>query len=467
MGWIRFGLPLSLALLASCGGSTTSNGSGPNGTLESGAQYCGADTVWCGGHCVAVQVAAQACPGGSSSSGGSTANSGIVGSASGSSVATATASRASAGNSGGSAGSTSRGTGSTGTSGDQGGTSAWPPSGGSSSGSVDGGGSSAGSIEVSDAGTANLPYDVIAAVYSHAVDSMVIVTDTGNALHLVDPHTLIDVSIALPLTPTSVAVSPDGTHAAVGHNGFISYVDLNAQRVQNTWQVPAPFGAVALSNTYVYGVPSSDQWVSLYAVEASTGTVTASNQNFTWAGSQLAMSPDGQTLYLVEVGLEPESIYSYSLANPATPTQTAMYFGDQEPPCGIMWISKDGSRLYTGCGYVFNTNGLTYFGELTNTNEFVTGVDDWSSDGTVAALGASSVQSYGSTTGATQLQLYGPQFLTLNETLSLPEVSTPGGAAPSDGRYVFHDTAGTSTFAIVHATDPSSQVGVFAVARLQ
>jgi chitinase len=340
----------------------------------------------------------------------------------------------------------------------------WPASGSSSSGPVDAGGSwEAGTIEVSDAGTANLAYNVIAAAYSRAIDSIVIVTDTGNAVHLVDPHTLVDVSLSLPLTPASVAVSPDGTHAAVGHNGFISYVDLQARTVPSTWNVPAPFGAVSLSNTYVYGIPSSDQWVSLYSVAISTGTVTQSNQNFTWSGSQMAMSPGGQTLYSVDVGLDPESLYSYSLADPAHPSQTTMYFGDQQSPCGIMWISKDGSRLYTGCGYVFNSNGLTYFGELSSANQFVAGVDDESSDGTVAVLGSGSAQAG----AATQLQLYESQFLTLKTALSLPAVATPGGTAPSDGRYVFHDAAGTSTFAIVHATDPSSQVGVFAIAKLQ
>ncbi len=427
--WVMRASPFFFVLLLNCGGRSSSS------WTSAGPAECGLDTVWCGGQCVATQVASQVCPGGasaaSSSSSGSNGWSGSgIGSSSG-----------------------SPGSGNT------------PPLSGSSSGGVLAG--DGGSSEASDAGASILPYTVVAAAYSRAVDDIVIVTDTGNALHLVDPHTLADVSIALPTAPASVAVSPDGTHAAVGHNGFISYVDLMAQTVTATWSVSAPFGAVALSNTYVYGVPSSDQWVSLYAVEASTGTVTESGQGFTWAGSQLAMSPDGQNLYLVEVGLSPESIYSYSLASPAQPTQTAMYFGDEEGPCGVMWISKDGSRLYTGCGYVFNASGLTYFGELTGVNDLVAGVDDWSADGTVAVLGAATAPSFESTTGATELELYAPEYLTLNQTITLPSIATPGGDAPSSGLYVFHDAAGTSTFAIVQATDPVSQVAVKGVVKLQ
>ena len=124
---------------------------------------------------------------------------------------------------------------------------------------------------------------------------------------------------------------------------------------------------------------------------------------------------------------------------------------------------------YTGCGAVFNANGLSYFGSLSGANQHVVDVDDWSADGTVAALAGmnmSQTQQWPNI-GATELQLYEPQYLALKGTVSLPSIATPGGAAASDGRYVFHDAAGTSTFAIVHGNDPQSSVDVFAVAKLQ
>jgi hypothetical protein len=317
-----------------------------------------------------------------------------------------------------------------------------------------------------DGGTAGpvLGYNVVAAAYSRAIDQIVIVTDTGNALHLVDPHTLKDTAIALPTTPASVAVSPDGAHAAVGHKGFISYVSLTTRTVKSAWSVSAPFGDVALSNTFVYGFPSSDQWVSLYAIQTLTGAITTSNNIY--AGSQGVVSPDGKTLYTVD-DLDPNSIYSFSLAVPSQPAQTAMYFGDVESPCGVVWVSKDGTRLYSACGYVFNANGLKYFGELTDANHVVADVDDWSSDGTIAVLGGPVSQQLYPRTGAAQLQIYEPEYLGLKTTVSLPPISTPSGDAAADGRYVFHDAAGTSTFAILHGNAPGSQVDVFAVAKLQ
>lgn len=433
MGRAHFAVLSGFAVLVfACGGLT-----GPGGPA-SGSQFCGPDTVWCGGQCVATPVASQVCPGGSSDGSGESSGSG----ASGGSMSSG-GSGASSGTAGGSAG-------------------------GSSGSSSSSGSGSSGGTGSSGGATTALSYDVVGAGYSRALDAIVIVTDTGNAVHLVDPHTLADVSIALPTTPASVAVSPDGTHAAVGHNGFISYIDLMGHAVAGTWNVPAPFGDVALSNGYVYGFPSSDQWVDLYAVEASTGAVTTSNNIY--AGMVGAVSPDGTMLYAVENDLSPESIYSYSLADPAQPMQTAMYFGDQQSPCGTLWVSKDGTRLYTGCGNVFNSNGLTYFGELTEANQFVASVDDWSADGTIAVLGGTIMSQEPpptTTTGAAQLQIYEPQYLTLKTTVPLPSISTPNGQAASDGRFVFHDAAGTSTFAIIHGNDPTSQVDVYAVAKLQ
>ncbi|MGD2056617.1 MAG: hypothetical protein PVJ15_07405, partial [Gammaproteobacteria bacterium] len=71
-----------------------------------------------------------------------------------------------------------------------------------------------------------LDYQVVDAEYSNQLDRIVMVAANPDTLHVVDPLSETDVSVALPLPPTSVSVGPDGHFAAVGHDGLVSYIDL-------------------------------------------------------------------------------------------------------------------------------------------------------------------------------------------------------------------------------------------------
>jgi chitinase len=313
-----------------------------------------------------------------------------------------------------------------------------------------------------------LGYRVLDAAYSRAVDRVVIVTDSPSSVHLLDPHTMNDVAIALPSAPTAVAVSPDGEHAAVGHDGFVSYVDLMAQTLVQTFPLSAPVGSVALTDTgYVYAIPSSDQWVALYILDVTTGTVTMGDSNEIYAGTKGVVSADSMTLYLADNGLSPSSLYRYDISTPTAPTETQENFGDDYSICGNLWTSKDGSLLYTACGHVFHGSDLSYDGSLSSLASVI-GVDDFSSDGTVAALGVTSAYSLTTDTPnlPTAVQTFSPTYLQPGTVLPLPPLAAPGGVAPSDGRFVFHDAAGTGTVVLLHASDPVSQVDVFGVTVL-
>jgi hypothetical protein len=54
------------------------------------------------------------------------------------------------------------------------------------------------------------------------------------ATQIYNPATKASVSVALPTTPTAVSASPDGLQAAVGHDGWVSIVNLQAAAVTAT-----------------------------------------------------------------------------------------------------------------------------------------------------------------------------------------------------------------------------------------
>ena len=62
----------------------------------------------------------------------------------------------------------------------------------------------------------SLGLHVIAADYSKALDRMIIVSAEPNQLNIYDPVSRANTAVPLLLLPTSVSVSPDGLHAAVG-----------------------------------------------------------------------------------------------------------------------------------------------------------------------------------------------------------------------------------------------------------
>src|SRR5258705_7798948 len=74
--------------------------------------------------------------------------------------------------------------------------------------------------------TAPLSYRPITAEYSTALDRIVMITANPNQLHIFNAAIQADVAVNLPKPPLSLAISPDGLHAAVGHDALISYVNL-------------------------------------------------------------------------------------------------------------------------------------------------------------------------------------------------------------------------------------------------
>jgi hypothetical protein len=80
-----------------------------------------------------------------------------------------------------------------------------------------------------------LSHKVVDAEYDKAMDKIVMVSANPDALHLYDPVTAIDQLVALSAPPLAVSVRPDGLYAAVGHDGWISYVNLSTLSVERVF----------------------------------------------------------------------------------------------------------------------------------------------------------------------------------------------------------------------------------------
>jgi len=143
-------------------------------------------------------------------------------------------------------------------------------------------------------GMVALPFRVIDAEYSRALDAIVAVSESPNALHLYNPVTQSFRSVALAATPTSVSVGPNGLFAAVGHNGTISYVDLANASLVSTLNVSTNVLDIVLAgNGYVYAFPRTDQWVTIHCVHIASNTETQHTGRSIYAGTLARLHPGG------------------------------------------------------------------------------------------------------------------------------------------------------------------------------
>jgi hypothetical protein len=93
-----------------------------------------------------------------------------------------------------------------------------------------------------------LPYAVVDAAYNSAADRLVLVSAKPDQLHIYDAITKQETAaVTLDLPPTSVTISSDGVYAAVGHDGWVTRINLNTAAVVNRWPVTMLVEDVALA----------------------------------------------------------------------------------------------------------------------------------------------------------------------------------------------------------------------------
>lgn len=307
----------------------------------------------------------------------------------------------------------------------------------------------------------SLGFTVVDAEYSKALDKIVMVSSVpSNQLHIYDPVTNVDTAVALNLPPSSVSVSPDGSFAAVGHNAWISYVDLSTGTLVKTLPVAADVLDIVLAgNGYAYVFPRIDQWVNIHAVNIATGVETLSTGGYIYAGTKGKLNAGGTAIYGVTNGLSPSNIEKYDITG-GTPAYAyrSPYWGTY-PVCGDLWMSEDGLRIFTKCGSVFNSTSLqatdmVYGGALPNLAS-IRHLSHSSAAGNVIAIPDNS---WSTTNLDTEVRVYGYQYLTFVQSIPLPHFVVGNNAYAGHGRFVFYNSTGAKSFVVLQADTGSGML---------
>lgn len=321
----------------------------------------------------------------------------------------------------------------------------------------------------------SLTHDVIAAKYSRGLNRVVMVSGSPSTrLYLMDPTTGVEQSLALSRVPTSLALSPDGSEAAVGHDGRITWVKLDtlaqAQPEVKLLDLSAKAYSLALdASRHVYVVPESDQWVNLRTVDVSTNVEsTTTAVGGLYAKDSIVVRHDGHALYTQYADLSTSALHAWTLQS-----GVPVYVRESDPVAfdnslcpGTLWMSNDDSGLVTGCGVIVKSspgtsNDLVYKSTIPLTNQGMGSsayrLRDLSQNpvgGQWAAIeyawydcGVNSIApGYGRCFH--HLNVYDDDSFALREKWGLGPVAIAGLAYDQDGVAVFHSADGQHLYLI-------------------
>lgn len=300
-----------------------------------------------------------------------------------------------------------------------------------------------------------LAYNIVDAAYDTALDMPVFVAANPNELHIYNPVTNADQVVPLSLPPLCLSVHPGGGYAAVGHRGWVSYVNLQTGAVQQVLIAGTdPAYIVLAGNGYMYLFPNSDP--NVYTLQISTGALTATPSALQNGPARLYA--DGQSIYQA-------SGYQFSKWNISAGIAT----NDNLPPgsassCGNIWIDGSGVSIVTACGTTYTAsetpaNDLQYEGSLSNTDSVV-----WAAESNVQRSTAV-IPNVNNQPGAndTQLQTYGDAYLGYAGSLTLPAFTVGGTPYPGHGKFAFWNNTGTSLYVVEQADGAANLLSGFAV----
>lgn len=224
-------------------------------------------------------------------------------------------------------------------------------------------------------------HNVIDAKYSDTLEKLISVSSSPSyTLNITDPDTGAETSIALNFTPTSLAISPDGKKAAVGHKNAITYINLEtASAISTITGISFKVFDIALKNEGIAYVtlPNDLAWHYLYSIDLNTATIQNDSYNL-YGGTHLALLPDQTALYTIDTALALIDIEKFDISS-TIPSRLydSPYNGDYDmggADNNGIWLTEDGKYILTAGETMFKTStnqseDMEYEGSLSDNDE--------------------------------------------------------------------------------------------------
>jgi Viral BACON domain len=313
-----------------------------------------------------------------------------------------------------------------------------------------------------------LPFRVKDAEFSTALNAIIAVSESPNQLQIFYPETQTLQSVNLPVLPYNVSVSPDGLFAVVGHDAWVSYVDLSAPALLKSIAVPYVVQEIVFGpNNYAHAIVG--YWGDVLSINLQT---EATNTTFSWRAPESArMHPALNRFYGADRGTSPDDIVRVNITPggaAGTGGYDSIYHGDYAM-CGDLWISMDGLRLFTACGNVFRASDdpsfdMHFAGKLSE--EIRIAWTAHSQPGNSIAVLPAGLPYYNYPTQPTtddEIHYYTHDFLLYRGRAVLPSFVVEDHTWKPRGRWLFFNAAGTKQYVVIQAEEASGMLYDFGV----
>ena len=315
-------------------------------------------------------------------------------------------------------------------------------------------------VHADQPGLVRLGMDVVDAEFDAEHDRLVLVGAMPPQMQIWGASLAEPITIELPLAPTCVSVSPDGASAAVGHDGWVTLVDLQTLVVSAKWVCSTDARDIVHGgNGFAYVFPKPDQWQAIRCIDLATGDETDSGEGSLNSPTSARKQPGALAVYGAQSGVSPSDIERYSISSgTAEVGRDSPYHGDLEMG-GNLWFNDAGTRILTQAGNLFQATDdpftdMTYAGHLPQRSSVVWADHGGPEDGWFATIPMAE---------DTRIEVVDGNLLTPLDTFALPAFSTLKGTVASHGRWVFLSADGHAAHVVAQADASGGLVNDFAV----
>lgn len=197
--------------------------------------------------------------------------------------------------------------------------------------------------------------NVVDAVFNRNTNTLYYVTTSPSKLiaYDVDTRTVLN-EIALSKAPTCIAISEDWAKVAVGHNGYISAINLSNYTVTATYTVDYSVNDIAWAeNDWFSYTQNGDSFSSLHWINTADGTLYDDPEQYHLDGHSIVKKVPGQA-YLIATRnwTSPSGFFAYDIAIKSVKSYAHMDLTN-------FWFSENGDYIFSRSLDVYRTTSST------------------------------------------------------------------------------------------------------------